>query len=96
MQSKSSISNVLIIMLIIFTLPIWIGIAGGIFGLIAGLVGAAFGIVAGVFGALFGIIGGLFGWLFDWQRPFSGLVHWNTFTIVAIAIVIVLVSRSRK
>ncbi len=92
MQSKSSTSTLLIVLLIVFTFPLWLGIAGGIFGLIAGLFGAVFGIIAAVFGAVIGAIGGIFGW--DW--PFSHFYHWNIFTVIAIAAVIVLISRSRK
>ena len=97
MQSKSSNSTttVLLALLLIFTFPIWIGIAGGIFGIIAGVFGAVIGIFAGVFGAIFGIIGGLFGWIFDWH-PFTPFSHWPIFTILAIALVVVLISRSRK
>ncbi len=96
MQTKSPNSTLLIVLLIVFTFPIWIGIAGGIFGLIAGIFGAVFGIIAGVFGAIFGIIGGLFGWLFDWHWPFSVFYHWNVFIIFFIILVVVLISRSRK
>ncbi len=96
MQSKSSTSTLLIVLLIVFTFPLWLGIAGGIFGLIAGLFGAVFGIIAAVFGAVIGAIGGIFGWIFDWDWPFSHFYHWNIFTIIAIAAVIVLISRSRK
>jgi len=96
MQSKGSTSTVLIVLLLVFTFPIWIGIAGGIFGLIAGIFGAAIGIIAGVFGAVFGAMGGLFGWLFDWHWPFGGFFQWNIFTIFFIVLVVVLISRSRK
>jgi len=96
MQSKSSTSTLLIVLLIIFTFPIWLGIAGGIFGLVVGLLGAGFGIIAGVFGAFFGIIGGIFGWLFDWHWPFDRFFHWNFFPIFFIILIVLLISRSRK
>jgi hypothetical protein len=42
------------------------------------------------------VIGGVFGWFFDWHWPFHGFFHWNLFTIVLIALVVVLISRSKK
>lgn len=96
MQSKSSTTTVLIVLLIIFTFPIWLGIAGGIFGLIVGIFGAVVGIIAGVFGAVFGAIGGIFGWMFDWHWPFSGFFHWNVFPIIFIVLIVLLISRSRR
>jgi hypothetical protein len=87
---------VLIVLLIVFTFPIWIGIAGGLFGIIAGIFGAVFGIIAAVFGGVFAAVGGIFGWLFNWDWPFGGLFNWNIFTILFVVIVVLLVSRSRR
>lgn len=69
MQSRSSSSStttVLIVLLIVFTFPFWIGILGGLFGIVVGVFGAVFGVIAGVFGAIIGVIGGLFGGIFHW------------------------------
>lgn len=96
MQSKSSTSTLIVVLLVVFSFPIWIGIAGGLFGIIVGIFGAVFGIIAGVFGAVFGAIGGIFGWLFNWHWPFSGFFHWNIFTILFIVIIVALISRSRR
>lgn len=96
MQSKSSTSTLFIVVLLILTFPVWLGIAGGIFGVVAGLFGAVVGIFAGIVGAIAGIAGGIFGWFFGWDWPFSNFFHWNTFTIVAIALIVVLLSRSKK
>ena len=99
MASRSSASSVLLIVLLIVTFPIWIGIAGGLFGLIAGLFGAAIGLVAGIFGAIVGIFGAIFGWIFDWNVH----MHWPVvffgsgfFITIAIVLVVVLITRSRK
>lgn len=90
MQTKSG-STVLIILIVLFTFPFWIGgLLGGLFGLIGGI----FGAIAGIFGAVIGLIGGFFGWIFDWHWPW--LFHWNAFTIILIAVVIALLSRSRR
>jgi hypothetical protein len=95
MQSKSS-STLLIVLAIIFTFPIWIGLAGGLFGLVAGIFGALIGVIAGVFGAIFGAIGGIFGWFFDWDWPFGGFFHWNIFSFLIIVLIVVLITRSRR
>jgi hypothetical protein len=96
MQSKSSTSTVLIVLLIVFTFPIWIGIAGGLFGIVFGVFGAVFGIIGAVFGVVFGAIGGIFGWLFNWDWPFGGFFHWNIFTILFVVVVVLLATRSRR
>jgi hypothetical protein len=97
MQSKnSSTPTVLIVLLVIFTFPFWIGLIGALFGITVGLFGAVFGIIAGLFGAVFGAIGGIFGWLFDWSWPFGGFFHWNMMGILLVAVIIVLVARSKR
>lgn len=104
-MSKSA-SSVLIVILLIFTFPIWIGLAGGLFGLMMGLFGAVIGIVAGFFGILGGVLGAIFGAIaevFSWI--FGGLFGWDYFphvsfprplTLVLIVFVIVLITQSRK
>jgi hypothetical protein len=98
MESRGT-TTVILVLLIVFTFPIWVGLAGGLFGLIIGLIGGVVGIIGGVIGAIGaaigGLIGGLFHWGFNGHWPF-GFFHAHTFTIVLIAIVIVLISRSRK
>lgn len=49
---KDNTKIVLIIALVICSFPIWIGIVGGVFGLVVGLAGLLFGLVVG-FGATF-------------------------------------------
>lgn len=85
-------STFLIVLLMIFTFPIWVGIFGGLFGLAAGLFGMCIGIVAGVFGAVFGAIGAVFG-IFNWSFPH---IHISGFVIIALIFLIVLMSRSKK
>jgi len=92
MQSKSSASTLLVILLIFLTFPIWLGISGGVLGLMAGLMAAIFGIFAGIFGAAFGVIGSMF----HWHWPFGGFFHWNFLTIILIVGIIVFISRSKK
>ncbi len=91
--TKSGTNTVLIVLLILFTFPIWIGIAGGLFGLVIGLMGAAIGIVAGVFGAVIGGFGGLVGGIFGgWHGAFGC----NVFIAIALVFAIVMLTRSRE
>jgi hypothetical protein len=79
----------------IFTFPIWIGIFGGLFGLVAGLFGACIGIIGAVFGAIFGVIGSIFS--FDWfSFPFIHFPGFRFVLIVAFIFLIVLLRRSKK
>jgi hypothetical protein len=95
-MTRSNNSSLLIVLLIIFTFPIWIGIAGGVFGLIAGFFGACIGIIAGIFGAIFGAIGSVFG-VFDWfSFPHIHIGGFRFFLVVAIIFAIVMMSRSKK
>jgi hypothetical protein len=98
-STSSSTTTVLIVVLLLLTFPLWIGILGGLFGMVAGLIGAAFGVVAGVFGAVFGAIAGAFGWMFDWNGPWNfhfGIWGMKFFMIVAIIVLVIHLSRPRK
>lgn len=89
-NTRSGTSTILIVLLIIFTFPIWIGLAGGLFGLVMGLIGAAIGIVAGVFGAFVGGIGSAFGGMFGWHGSFGC----NTLLAIALVFAIVMLAKS--
>lgn len=95
-------STLLIVLLMIFTFPIWIGIFGGIVGLAAGLIGTCIGIIGGVIGAVFGGIGAVFGGIgaifnFEWfSFPFIHASGFRFVLIVALVFFIVLLSRSKR
>jgi hypothetical protein len=104
-SQNSGTSTALIVILLVFTFPLWIGLVGGLFGMIIGLIGGAFGLVGGLFGAVFGIIGDIFGTifgaigdgfgsLFDWGfHPF----HISLPKLVwVVAVVLLVVALSRK
>jgi len=79
----------------VFTFPIWVGIAGGLFGLTIGLFGAAIGIIAAIFGAIIGVcaavISGLFGgW---WPDSHIGL---NVLLAICLVLAIVMLSKTRR
>lgn len=95
-KTSSSSNSVLVIILLILTFPIWIGIAGGIFGLIAGLFGACIGILAAIFGAIAGAIGSIVG-IFDWYSfPHVTISVFKFLVIVAIIFAVVMMSRSKR
>ena len=89
-----------VIILLVLTFPIWIGIAGGLFGLIIGLIAGFFGLIAGLFGAIIGAIGALIGAIFDvvfhpWSGEWHG-PHFNAFWFAVALIVLVLLFRSKR
>jgi hypothetical protein len=95
---KNPVRTVVIVLLVL-TFPIWIGIAGGIIGLVFGVVGGAFGLVAGLIGGIFGAIGAIIGGIFDIIfRPWHGFQfhHFNGFWFLVGLIVIVALVRSRR
>lgn len=92
-------SSVLLVLVLVFTFPIWIGLVGGAIGIVAGIFGAVIGVVAGVFGALIGAIGGIFGWLFDWNWYWPGnlfFFHVNIFAVAAIVLLVVVLLKARR
>jgi hypothetical protein len=97
----SSASTILLVIFLIITFPIWIGLAGGLFGLVFGLFGAAIGVMAGIFGAIIGLIGSIIGAVFGvfnwWSWPFSFHVpSFNLWAAVAIVLFVVLLTRSKR
>ena len=105
MQTRtSSTSSILVIVLLVITFPIWIGLAGGLFGLVVGLAGACVGIIAGIFGAIIGVIGAIFGsifGIFDWNGYDGDGIsfHFPFFKIIFIAAIIFLIvtlSKSKR
>ncbi len=95
-RSNSTGTTILLVIVLIITFPFWIGILGGLFGLIVGAIGAAFGIVGAVFGAVFGGIGALFGGLFhgNWGFPFFFAFGGKLMVIALVIAVVVLITRS--
>lgn len=97
-------SSLLLILVVIFTFPIWIGLAGGLFGITIGLAGGLFGMVMGLFGAIIGVVASVFKFLFmgvTGFHDFHGLhffshpAIWMTCLIVA-AIIIFSANRNKR
>ncbi len=97
-RTNSSGTTILLVIVLIVTFPFWIGILGGVFGIIAGVFGAVFGIIGAVFGAVFGGIGALFGGLFHghWGIPGLFVFGGKLMMIALIVAVVVLITRTPR
>ena len=95
--SNNGTSTVLIVLILVFTFPIWIGLLGGFIGVVAGLFGTLIGMIAGLFGAIVGMIASIFGWAFDWSWhwPFG---FWNgkLFAAAVIVFLVIFLTRTRR
>lgn len=79
-------TSVLLVFLMVITLPIWIGLAGGFIGIVGGVLGAVFAVVGAVVGAACNVMSGLL------QPAFS----LKPVTILLVILVIILLARSGK
>jgi hypothetical protein len=97
-----STSTALVILILILTFPVWIGLAGGLFGLVFGLLGAFIGIIGAIFGAIVGVFGAVLGALFgvfDWGwsgYSFPVISISKSVLIIAIIFLIVLLTRKNR
>jgi hypothetical protein len=98
-------STVVLVIIAIFTFPIWIGIAGGLFGAFFGILAGAIGLVVGIFAGIIGIFASIIGAIFGWDNHW-GDFHWHHFSphpgqavllvIFVVALGLALRSRSRR
>lgn len=94
-RSNSS-TSIFVIILLIFTFPIWFAIAAALFGAIAGLFGAMIGIMGAIFGVLIAAITFPFRLIFGWHEWDFGF-HWSPITwVVLLVIAALIVRRSNK
>jgi len=104
MDSKTA-TTIVIVFVCVLLFPVFIGIIGGIFGLVGGLVGGIFGAIGSLFGIIFDVIGsifgavfGAFGWIFGdhhfWHWP-GGWFNRDLFSVFIVVVIVVLLSRSR-
>jgi hypothetical protein len=101
-MARSSTNSALLIIILLLTFPLWIGLAGGLIGLVAGAFGLVIGLIAGVFGLFAGLIGGMFGfvgWVFDGvfdfdMHPFNFVV--SPFLILLFVVAVIMVFRSKQ
>lgn len=95
-------ATILVVILLFFTFPIWIGLAGGLIGLFFGLMGGLIGIIAGIFGAIIGVIAWIFkcifGVFFGWGHSDFGFhpFHFNHYFLAAILVAVLAVIISKR
>jgi len=65
-MAQKSNNNILILVLLLFTFPLWIGLAGGLIAILAGVFGIAIGLIAGLFGIIVSIFVGIVS-VFTWS-----------------------------
>ncbi|HLZ15897.1 MAG TPA: hypothetical protein VKQ08_02610 [Cyclobacteriaceae bacterium] len=95
------LSIVLVAFLLLLTLPLWLGLGGGLigltFGLIGGLIGLLFGLIGAFIGAIAWVFKGIFHLLFGWHHGFGfHPFHFNGYLFTAVLIVILVIALKRK
>jgi hypothetical protein len=95
MATRNATSTVLIVCLLLFTFPVWIGIAGGLVGIVAGIFGATIGIIGGIFGVVIGMMVLPFKILFGWGHG-GWFPHFHGFFFMALVVVVVALLLRRK
>jgi hypothetical protein len=101
-----SLSILIIAFFLLLTLPLMIGIGGGLFGLAIGLVGGLIGIFFGLIGAVIGVIAWIFKTifhiLFGWSSGFDFFdfhpwFHFHGYFIaILLVLLFVVISKSKK
>ncbi|MEK6781034.1 MAG: hypothetical protein AABY93_04985 [Bacteroidota bacterium] len=108
----SRTSTILLILILIFTFPVWIALAAVVFGLIAGIFGGIIGLIGGIFGGIAGLLGGIFGGImgliggiFDaifnphswgFNWGWHPNFHFNGYVFFALIIIIALIINKRQ
>jgi hypothetical protein len=91
---KSPATSIILVIIILITIPFWLALAGGVFGLLGTLLGAVLG---GIFSILGHIITLPFHILGDWN------CHWpfgfwpdNSFSIAVVVLLVIILAKARK
>ena len=95
MANRSESTNIIVVLLVILTFPLWFGILGGLFGIGAGL----FSMVVGIFSAFFRVAAAIvqlpFRILFGWGDGYS-FFHFNGFTVLVILVLVAILIRRKN
>ena len=78
-MATKTLSALVLAVVLIFALPVLIGVFGMVFGIIGGVFGAVFGVIGGILGGIFGA----FGWIFE--SVFGG--GFITFLVIVLLVV---------
>ena len=92
---SSSTSTVLIIVLLIFTFPLWFALGAALLGIVAGIFGAMIGVLGAIFGLLVAAIALPFKLVFGWDSCNVGF-DWHPAAWVLLLVIAALVLRSRR
>ncbi len=89
--------------LLLLTVPLCIGIAGGLFGLVFGVIGAVIGLFFALIGGIFKCIAWIFSsmmhLLFGWHSDFGFHPwhwHFNGYVLAALIVLIIAISQRKK
>lgn len=97
MQSRSSSSTILLILILVITAPIWLTIGGILIGVFAGVFGALFGIFGALLGGFFALIALPFKLLFGSCDLFDGgWFHLSGRGFVILCVVVLIIAMSRR
>jgi len=98
--SRSSSSTILLIIILVFTAPIWLAVGGVLLGVVGGVVGGIFGAIFGVFGAIIGAIFAAiaipFKIIFGSWDFFDGGIHLSGKEIFIICVIVLLVATLKR
>ena len=97
-RNTSASNQVLVVLLLIITFPVWFAAGAAVLGIMAGLAGAFIGIFGAIFGVLAAIIflpfkllfGGSHGW--HWFPH----LHFNGYVLLAVIIIAALIVKRRR
>lgn len=98
-RTASSTSTILLTIVLILTFPIWIGIAGGLFGLVLGACGIVVGVFAAVFGAMIALVALPFKIIFGfghWGWHGFPHFHFGGLTFIVLIIIAALIIKRRN
>ncbi len=99
MSQRSHSSNLLLILILVITFPVWLVIGGVLVGVIAGILGVLMGVFGALLGGFFALLALPFNFLFGgWGIHDGGILHFrdNKLTIIAIVILVALVVRRQR
>ena len=99
MSQRSQSFNLLLILILVITFPVWLVIGSILFGVVAGIFGALIGLFGALLGGFFTLLALLFKVHFGGWRIFDGGIFYfrdHSLTVIAIIILMALVVRWQR